>query len=167
MKLYITKPMIKLQYKILRKCGDNMAGLVYDELSLVDSQMYKYDKFLHSRINKYTDAGRTIVIYFNINDANTSTSLGMETHYQVIGIDSPLRYDKITNMILVDFSPLTPNDTTASTTNVRNYDLSGEAYVLPNTIMPKENDFFIIKHLNMNNLFRVTKVVQEIGRAHV
>jgi hypothetical protein len=153
--------MIKLQYKILRKCGDNMGGLVYDELSLVDSQMYKYDKFLHSRINKYTDAGRTIVIYFNINDANTSTSLGMETHYQIIGIDSPLRYDKITNMILVDFSPLAPNDTTASTTNVRNYDLSGEAYVLPNTIMPKENDFFIIKHLNMNNLFRVTKVVQD------
>lgn len=153
--------MIKLQYKILRKYGDNMSGLVYDELSLVDSQMYKYDKFLHSRINKYTDAGRTIVTYFNINDANTSTSLGMETHYQIIGIDSPLRYDKIENMILVDFSPLAPNDTTASTTNVRNYDLSGETYVLPNTIMPKENDFFIIKHLNMNNLFRVTKVVQD------
>ena len=153
--------MIKVRYKILRKFGDNMGGLVYDELSLVDSQMYKYDKFLHSRINKYTDAGRTIVTYFNINDANTSTSLGMETHYQIIGMDSPLRYDKITNMILVDFSPLAPNDTTASTTNVRNYDLSGEAYVLPNTVMPKENDFFIIKHLNMNNLFRVTKVVQD------
>ena len=46
-----------------------LAELVYDEQALVDSQIYKYDKFLHSRINKYTGSGRTIVTYFNINDS--------------------------------------------------------------------------------------------------
>ena len=138
-----------------------MSGLIYDETALVDSQMYKYDKFMHSRINKYTDQGRTLVTYFNINDAKTTTSLGMDTHYQVLGNDSPLRFDKIDNMMLIGFTPLTPEETQASNTPVRNYGLSGEAYIIPSTIMPKENDFFIVNHLNMNHLFRVTQVSQD------
>ena len=80
-----------------------MPRLVYDETSLVDQQIYKYDKFLHSRINKYTGGGRTLVTYWNINDENTTTSLGMNDAYQILGNDSPFRYDEIDNMILVSF----------------------------------------------------------------
>lgn len=138
-----------------------MADLIYDENALVDSQMYKYDKFLHSRINKYTGSGRTLVTYYNINDLETTDSLGMGTHYQVLGPESPIRYDEIENMILLGFSPLAPQDDKASHTDVINYSLTGEAFVIPGTIMPKENDMFIVKHLNMNHLFRVTMVVQD------
>ena len=138
-----------------------MANLVYDENSLLDQQMYKYDKFLHSRINKYTGDGKTLVTYFNINDQNSTTSLGMETHYQILGKDSPLRYDRIENMILLGFTQLNPEDSNVSSTNVRNYSLSGESFIIPGTIMPKENDFFIVNHLNMNHLFRVTAVTQD------
>ena len=138
-----------------------MAQLVYDEKSLVDSQMYKYDKFLHSRINKYTGAGRTLVTYFNLNERNTTDSLGMGTHYQIIGVDSPLRYDRIENMIIIGFSPLSPQNGTTSTTQVRNYQLEGDGFIIPGTVMPKENDFFIVNHLNMNHLFRITEVIQD------
>lgn len=138
-----------------------LAELVYDEQALVDSQIYKYDKFLHSRINKYTGSGRTIVTYFSINDSKSSLSFGMNTYYQTLGNDSPLRYDMIENMIILGFSPLNPEDTAASTTSVRNYDLTGEGFIIPGTIMPKENDFFIVKHLKMSHIFRVTQVVQD------
>lgn len=138
-----------------------MGELIYDENSLIDDQMYKYDKFLHSRINKYTGDGRTLVTYFNINDKKTTTSLGMETTYAIIGKESPLRFDKITNMILLGMTSLIPEETTTSTTTVRNYDLHGDAFIIPNTIMPRENDFFIIKHINMDHLFRVTQVTQD------
>ena len=67
-----------------------MGGLIYDEQALVDSQVYKYDQFLHSRLTKYTGDGRTIVTYWNINDDQTTTSFGTGTHYQILGIDSPL-----------------------------------------------------------------------------
>ena len=133
-----------------------LAELVYDEQALVDSQIYKYDKFLHSRINKYTGSGRTIVTYFSINDSKSSLSFGMNTYYQTLGNDSPLRYDMIENMIILGFSPLNPEDTAASTTSVRNYDLTGEGFIIPGTIMPKENDFFIVKPLKMSHIFRVT-----------
>lgn len=138
-----------------------MTGLVYDEQSLVDQQMYKYESYLHNRINKYTGSGRTLVRYWNINDSKSTISMGLGTHYQILGNDSPLRYDVIENMILIGFTPLNPEDTQVSTTSVRNYGLSGEAFIIPGTIMPKENDFFIINHINMNNLFRVTKVAQD------
>lgn len=138
-----------------------MAGLIYDEQSMVENQMYKYDKFLHSRINKYTGDSRTLVTYFNINDSESSVSLGMETHYQILGPDSPLRYDQIENMVLLGFTQLNPEDSNASSTNVRDYKLSGEAFVIPGTIMPKENDFFIVNHINMNHVFRVNQVIQD------
>lgn len=138
-----------------------MSGLIFDEQSLLDQQVYKYDEFLHSRMNKYTGSGRILVNYWSINDANTTSSLGMDTHYRILGKDSPLRYDEIDNMALIGFSQLQPEEKQTSSTTVRNYGLSGEAFVIPGTVMPKENDFFIVKHLNMNHLFRVTQVTQD------
>ena len=153
----------KYGHKILfKKVGEIMSsGLIYDEEALIDDQVYKYDQFLHNRVNKYTGAGRTITKYWNINDANTTMSLGMGTHYRILGDDSPLRYDCIDRFPIIGFSPLQPEDKQASTTQVKDYTLNGEGYIIPGTIMPKENDFFIVKHLNMNHLFRVTKVGQD------
>ena len=85
----------------------------------------------------------------------------MNTHYQILGIDSPLRYDKIENMVLIGFNQATPSDKQISQSTVRNYGVEGIAYVIPGTIMPKENDFFIVNHLNMEHLFRVTQVGQD------
>ena len=138
-----------------------MSGILYDENALVSDELYKYDQFLHSRINKYTGDGRTLVTYYNMNDANTSSSLGMNTNYQVLGPNSPFRYDKIENMMIIGFSPFAPEDGQASTTTVRNYNLNGEGFIIPGTIMPKENDFFIVSNINMTHLIRVTQVIQD------
>ena len=138
-----------------------MANLIYDEQALVDQQIYKYDKFLHSRINKYTGSGRTLVTYYNIDEANTSDSLGMNDAYQILGNDSPLRYRKIDNMVLIGFSPLSPENGNVQSTNIRDYNLNGEAFIIPGTIMPKENDFFIVNHIRMTHIIRVTEVTQD------
>ncbi len=138
-----------------------MAELIYDERSLVDSQMYKYDKYLHSRINKYTGTGRTLVTYYSIDESHTTDSLGLNDAYQIIGENSPLRYRKIKSLPLIGFSPLNPENTNAGSTSVRDYGLNGETYTIPGTIMPKENDFFIIEHLHMTHLIRVTEVTQD------
>ena len=139
-----------------------MSGsLIYDEESLIENQVYKYDQYLHNRINKYVGEGRTICTYFNINDDETSASFGMETHYQILGTNSPLRYNRIEKFPIIGFSPLSPEDTVASETDVRNYSLSGELYIIPGTVQPKENDFFIINHINMNHLFRITQVTPD------
>jgi len=138
-----------------------MAGLIYDEKSLVEGQLKQYDKFLHSRINKYDGSSRTLVTYYNINDENTTSSLGLESHYQILGPDSPIRYDRIENMMLSGVPQFSSEDTQASSTSVRNFNISGECVIYPGTIMPKENDMFIMNHVKMNHIFRVTNVLQD------
>lgn len=138
-----------------------VSGLIYDERSLVDEQIFKYDKFLHSRINKYTGSGRTLVTYFNIDEQQTTDSLGFNDVYQIIGRDSPLRYRRIENMVLLALSPLSPENGNAGSTTVRDYNLNGEAFIIPGTVMPKENDFFIVNHIRMTHLIRVTEVTQD------
>ena len=138
-----------------------MARLVYDEQHLTDDQMYKYDEFLHSRVNKYTGGTRTLVTYFAIDDLSTTDALGFNAAYQILGPDSPLRFRKIENFVISGLSPLSPDNGNVSNTNVRSYNLNGTGTVFPNTIMPKENEFFIINHLQMNHLIRVTEVTQD------
>ena len=138
-----------------------MSKLIYDEKSLVEGQLKQYYKFLHSRINKYNGAPRTLVTYFSINDEHTTLSLGLESHYQILGKDSPLRFDRIEDMMVSGLSPFSNEDTQASTSQVRNFNISGECIIWPNTIMPKENDMFILNHIKMNHIFRVTNVMQD------
>ena len=138
-----------------------MGGLIYDENALVQGQLKQYDKFLHARINKYNEAPRTLVRYYSINDEKSTTSLGMESHYQILGPDSPIRYNCIDNMCLYGISEFSSEDTQASSTQVRNYNITGECGTIPGTIMPKENDMFIMKHVKMNHIFRITNVIQD------
>lgn len=138
-----------------------MSGLIYDEKSLVEGQLKQYDKYLHSRVNRYDGSPRTLVIYWSINDEKTSLSFGMESHYQILGPDSPLRWNQIDDMYLSGISQFSNEDTQASTTQVRNYSISGECTIYPGTVMPKENDMFILKHIKMNHIFRITNVLQD------
>lgn len=138
-----------------------MPQLIYDEHALVDQQMYKYDKFIHSRVNKYTGQGRTLVTYYSINDQDTTDSLGLNEAYQILGVDSPFRFNRIKQFPLLGFSSLSPENGNAGSTNVRDYNLNGDAFVIPGTVMPKENDFFIIDHIHMTHLIRVTEVTQD------
>lgn len=138
-----------------------MPQLIYDEHALVDGQMYKYDEMLHSRVNKYTGQGRTLCTYYSIDERNTTDSLGLNDAYQILGVDSPFRYNKITKFPILGFSPLSPENGNASSTNVRDYNLNGDAYIIPGTVMPKENDFIIVNHLRMTHLIRVTEVTQD------
>ena len=138
-----------------------MTGLIFDENILINEQMYKYDEFFHNRVNKFTGDGRTLVRYFSQNDSQTTSSLGLNDAYMILGKDSPFRFNNIENMVLLGFSPLNPENGQLSQTQVRDYKLSGEAFVIPGTIMPKENDFFIVNQIKMNHIFRVVEVGQD------
>lgn len=135
--------------------------LVYDERALIDQQIYKYDKFLHARTNKYTGQGRTLVTYFSIDERNTTDSVGLNAAYQILGPDSPFRYNKIHHFPILGFSPLNPENSNAGSTNIRDYKLNGDGFVIPGTVMPKENDFMIVEHLRMTHLIRITEVIQD------
>ena len=138
-----------------------MAGLIFDERALADGQMKQYNKFLHSRLNKYIGDGRTLVTYFNIDSSKTTMSLGTDTNYGILGKDSAYRFNVIHDMFFVNMSEFASEEKNASSTTVRDTTVSGEAIIIPGTIMPKENDMFIINHYQMTHIMRVNNVVPD------
>ena len=102
----------------------------------------------------FTDKKPTTVTYWNINDKHSTLDQGDKEVYHQLGENTPLRYNKIKNFqiygierMMIDlqrgeFGPESP--------------IEGEAIILPNTIIPCVDDYFMITYLRDNTLlFRV------------
>jgi len=94
--------------------------------------------------------------YFNQNVDKSSIESGAEIAYEYIGKNSPIKYNKINNFHIygIDKIDIELNCTDWGLEN--GSDITGTLYILPNTITPKSNDYFIINHINDNILFKVT-----------
>jgi hypothetical protein len=136
-----------------------MPRIIYDEEALVDSQIYKADKFRKSRINRFTGDGRTPVTYFNL--CGSSTQYLGTGNASYLGQQSPLRFNQIKGMYLLDLTPLSATDENVADTELQNMKITGEGYVPRGTIQPNENDFFIIKEVKMNHIMRITDITED------
>lgn len=67
------------------------------------------------------------------------------------------RYKQIEKFVMLFKSELTPDVEADQVTGV-SVEQSGSCFVLPNTIQPKPNDFFIMEQYSVKNLYRVTNV---------
>lgn len=138
-----------------------MSGLVFDQEAFVQNSAYQYENRLHSKIAQYNGMDRTLVDFWNPNDNDTTTIEGIGSSYEIIGPNSGYRFDLIENLVLFGISEANPEESSAAGTGVRNMTMNGTAVIGPQTIMPRENAFFVVKHVNMNHLFRVTQVSQD------
>lgn len=103
---------------------------------------------------KWNDKSGTAVRYYNINKESTTLDQSTKLYYSDIGIDSPIKFNVIEDMMIYgidqiaiamengDFGP------EAS-------EITGEAIILPNTIIPYVGDYFNIIYTDENLLFRV------------
>lgn len=108
----------------------------------------------------FIDKKPTVVTYWNINDKHSTLDQGDKEVYHQTGENTPLRYNKINNFqiygierIMVDiqrgeYGPESP--------------IEGEAIILPNTIIPCPDDYFMITYLKDNTLlFRVNSATPD------
>lgn len=108
----------------------------------------------------FIDKKPTSVTYWNINDKHSTLDQGDKEVYHQTGENTPLRYNKINNFqiygierIMVDiqrgeYGPESP--------------IEGEAIILPNTIIPCPDDYFMITYLKDNTLlFRVNSATPD------
>ena len=107
------------------------------------------------------DKKPVIITYYNINKPASSLDPGSKISYDNIGEYSSLRFNKINNFIIYGFNRIelqTENDEFG----LEAEKISGDAYILPNTIIPTEGDFFEVEHITDNTwLFIVTDVQQD------
>lgn len=119
---------------------------------------------LQSRLDNpyytFTDKKPTVVTYWNINYKKTTLDQGSKQPYDQIGDDYPLRYNKVNNFVLYGL-PRMQVDYQLGEYGIQS-PIEGEAYILPNTVIPCVEDWFTIDYINKNStdpiLFKVTHV---------
>lgn len=133
-----------------------MAQLVFDEKTMYDGNMWKFEKRLHSPLNRYIEKGAVLVRYFS-QDANSSTvDRGIQDIEHLFGTDAALRYNLISDFPLYGFGGTNSEDD--SNENYEDFNVEGDAIILPSTIIPKPYDFFVIQSLRQIGIFRVASI---------
>lgn len=111
---------------------------------------------LNSPYNLYNDTKGTKVTYYNksINLSSTDSQTGQV--YTDVGNKSPFKFNKIYNMIIYGL-PKIEVDLNNNEWGVESDSIEGSAIILPNTIIPTPDDFFMIDYVKGTLLFKVTK----------
>lgn len=106
----------------------------------------------------YSDKKPTAVTYYaqNIEKSTLDEASGLnEAH---IGKGSPIKFNKIENFFLYGIDRI-GTETDLGEYGIEVSSIEGDAIILPNTITPREGDFFSIKYVKEDILFRVNNAV--------
>lgn len=120
----------------------------------IDSLVTGLKDILKNPYYKWNDKSGTTVKYFNQNKEATMLDNSTKLYYADIGLDSPIKYNMIEDFMLYGIEQIAINMENEEF-GPQASEISGEAIVLPNTIIPYVGDYFVIKYTEEDLLFRV------------
>lgn len=120
----------------------------------IDSLVTGLKDILKNPYYKWNDKSGTAVIYFNQNKEATTLDEASKLYYADIGIHSPIKYNMIEDMMLYGIEQIAISMENGDF-GAEASEISGEAIVLPNTIIPYPGDYFHIIYTEEKLLFRV------------
>ena len=120
-----------------------------------------YNNLVNNPFYNWNDKKPTICTYYNINKDYSSLDPGSKIQYDNINDESPIRYNRIYDFLIYGFNRIELN-TENGEFGLEASEISGDAYILPNTIIPTEGDYFEIRHIEDSTwLFIITDVQQD------
>lgn len=130
--------------------------IMIDEQQMVDQNIFQYEERIKSPTMRQLDTTPMFITYYHIITDETTVDEGFLDVASMIGHRSPIRFSKIENFPIygMDQIVLQLQDTDAGLDT----SYEGEAIILPNTIKPVHNDYFIIPTLKDSYVFRVTDI---------
>lgn len=131
-------------------------GLIFDEATMMDGNIFKFEERLHSHMNKFIENGAMLVTYFTQNEHSSTVDRGLQDIDHLFGKNAPLRYIEVVNFPIYGFGQAKPESDDSQ--QIEDFNVEGTCLINPSTVIPRPMDFFIIKHLKMHALFEVTKV---------
>lgn len=114
------------------------------------------DKIVNPYYN-FIDKNPTIVKYYNQNTSKSTLDAGLKISYSHIGSNSGIAYNRIDDFYLYGIERFSI-ELSNEEYGLESGGVEGEAYLLPNTIIPIPNDYFIINHASVDLLFKVIDV---------
>lgn len=130
--------------------------LIIDEQKMLEENMFKYEDRVKSSLVRFSDKTFTPVEYYHINNNETTVDGGWNDVEEILGERSPIRFQVIHNFPIYGLEMINPdlNDSEIGLDST----FEGEATVLPGTIVPLQNDYFVMKQLHDSYIFRITEV---------
>lgn len=133
-----------------------MANFIYDEESLISNNIFEYEKRIHSPSIRMQSKSMVLTTYWHINNSESTTDPGWQDVQSLLGDKSPVRYNRIENLPLYEMEQINLQLEDSDAGMDMNHE--GDATIIPGTIKPLPNSFFIINHLTEAYVFRVTEV---------
>lgn len=131
-------------------------AILVNEKQMIEDNIFQFEDKFKSPVARFLDTTPTFVTYYHIDADETTTDEGYKDVSSIIGNRSPIKFKKIDNFPLYGMEQvvlqLQDQDQGLDT------EFNGDGIILPNTIKPLENDFFIIPHLKDAYIFRITEI---------
>lgn len=126
------------------------------------------DSFVKSNINIiknpmyiFNDKKPTIVKYYNKDIVLSTLDEAIGTEYDTFGENCPTKFNFIENAILYGIEKIQLHYELDDEDGIEADDITGDAYILPNTFIPYVGDFFVIPYLKEVIMFMVTEVQED------
>ena len=125
---------------------------------VVDSNLKAYVEQTTSQYTRLFGRTPTFVKYFSQDLVNGSEDVNLGGVIEIIGPESPVRFKAVHDFPLYGISEADVSAAYDELQGVVSGSVGGEAFVLPGTLEPGENDVFIVNHLETPLVFRVKQV---------
>lgn len=120
-----------------------------------------YGNLINNSFYDLNDKKPTIVTYYNINKTYSSLDPAAKIAYDNIGDKTPFRFNMIEDFLLYGINRV-ELQTAIEEFGIESDRISGDAFILPNTIIPTEGDYFEIPYVKDSTwLFMVNDVQQD------
>lgn len=119
-----------------------------------------YNDLVNNPFYTLNDKKPVVCTYYNIHKDYSSLDPGSKIHMALAGEESPIKYNRIYDFILYGFNRIELN-TENGEFGLESDPIEGDCYILPNTIIPTENDFFEINHIKDSTWLFIVQDVQK------
>ena len=120
-----------------------------------------YDNLVNNPFYIFNENKPVSSTYYNINKTFTSLDPGSKLAYDQIGDESPIRYNRIYDFLIYGFPQIELSNENGEY-GLENEKIEVDIYLLPNTIVPYEGDYFEVSHIKQSTLlFQVTDVQKD------
>ena len=119
-----------------------------------------YSNLVNNPFYVLNDKKPVICTYYNINKDYSSLDPGSKIHMDNLGSQSPIRYNRIYDFIIYGFNRIELNSDNGDF-GLEDDKIEGECYILPNTIIPTEGDYFEVSHIKDSTWLFMVKDVQQ------
>lgn len=105
----------------------------------------------------FNDKQASLCTYYNLNTTMTTLDEATRENYAELSLDSPLRFNKVIGFYIYGITKIEPN-LEITDYGLEGGNVAGEAYILPNTVVPYPGDRFMLNQLGNKYIFMISHV---------